>query len=80
MAVEDIVTLSAVVQALWASKSTHSWPRKTAAHSAMDEDTRPDEAALGSYNYICTAHKPSNVNHACYGRFTGPRDHNLILA
>ncbi|KAM7524858.1 hypothetical protein LguiA_014760 [Lonicera macranthoides] len=32
------------------------------------------------YNYVVTAHKPTNVTHSCVGNFTGPNDLNLIVA
>lgn len=33
-----------------------------------------------SYNYVVTAQKPTAVNSAVTGNFTGPNDLNLILA
>lgn len=44
------------------------------------EDVTNEDGSVGSYNYVVTAHKPSNTTHSVYGKFTGPRDHNLILA
>eukprot|EP00873_Tetraselmis_striata_P003032 jgi/Tetstr1/423296/TSEL_013995.t1 len=38
-------------------------------------------AATGSmYNYVVTAHKPTNVTHSLCGNFTAPGDLNLIIA
>lgn len=32
------------------------------------------------WNYVVTAHKPTNVTHSCVGNFTGPQELNLIIA
>jgi len=32
------------------------------------------------YNYVVTAHKPSNVNLSCTGNFTSASDNNLIVS
>ncbi|KHN28998.1 DNA damage-binding protein 1, partial [Glycine soja] len=32
------------------------------------------------WNYVVTAHKPTNVTHSCVGNFTSPQDLNLIIA
>ncbi|KRH25069.1 hypothetical protein GLYMA_12G078300v4 [Glycine max] len=32
------------------------------------------------WNYVVTAHKPTNVTHSCVGNFTSPRDLYLIIA
>ena len=44
------------------------------------EEGKSEDGSVGSYNYVVTAHKPSNTTHSVYGRLTGPKDHNLILA
>ena len=33
-----------------------------------------------AYNYVVTAHKPTNVSHSVVGKFTGPADLNLIIS
>jgi DNA damage-binding protein 1 len=33
-----------------------------------------------AWNYVVTAHRPSNVTHAVTAAFTGPHDLNLIIA
>ncbi|XP_057415588.1 DNA damage-binding protein 1a [Lotus japonicus] len=35
---------------------------------------------MSIWNYVVTAHKPTNVTHSCVGNFTGPQDLNLIVA
>ena len=35
---------------------------------------------MSSYNYVVTAHKPTNVTHSCVGNFTSPDEINLIIA
>ncbi|CAL0325072.1 unnamed protein product [Lupinus luteus] len=35
---------------------------------------------MSIWNYVVTAHKPTNVTHSCVGNFTSPHDLNLILA
>ncbi|KAI3709968.1 hypothetical protein L2E82_39739 [Cichorium intybus] len=35
---------------------------------------------MSAYNYVVTAHKPTNVTHSCVGNFTGPQQLNLIIA
>lgn len=35
---------------------------------------------MSIWNYVVTAHKPTNVTHSCVGNFTGPQEHNLIIA
>ncbi|XP_076896669.1 DNA damage-binding protein 1-like [Bidens hawaiensis] len=35
---------------------------------------------MSTYNYVVTAHKPTNVTHSCVGNFTGPQELNLIIA
>ncbi|KAJ1405368.1 WD40/YVTN repeat-like-containing domain superfamily [Sesbania bispinosa] len=35
---------------------------------------------MSIWNYVVTAHKPTNVTHSCVGNFTGPQDLNLIIA
>ena len=37
-------------------------------------------AALSSYNYVATAHKPTNVTHSLVASFTSPDTLNLIVA
>ncbi|KAH8972743.1 hypothetical protein BDL97_01G007000 [Sphagnum fallax] len=34
---------------------------------------------MGGWNYVVTAHKPTNVTHSCVGSFTNPPDLNLII-
>ena len=33
-----------------------------------------------SYNYVVTAHKPTNITHSLVCHFTGPHDINLIVS
>eukprot|EP00966_Prymnesium_polylepis_P240241 5555660-Prymnesium_polylepis.1 len=33
-----------------------------------------------SFNYVVTAHKPTNVTHSLTGNFTGPDELNLIVS
>jgi hypothetical protein len=35
---------------------------------------------MSTWNYVVTAHKPTNVTHSCVGNFTSPQDLNLIIA
>ncbi|KAL0300566.1 UNVERIFIED_CONTAM: DNA damage-binding protein 1 [Sesamum radiatum] len=35
---------------------------------------------MSIWNYVVTAHKPTNVTHSCVGNFTGPQELNLIVA
>ncbi|KAJ0589426.1 DNA damage-binding protein 1 [Helianthus annuus] len=35
---------------------------------------------MSTYNYVVTAHKPTNVTHSCVGNFTAPQQLNLIIA
>ncbi|GAV76408.1 CPSF_A domain-containing protein/MMS1_N domain-containing protein [Cephalotus follicularis] len=35
---------------------------------------------MSIWNYVVTAHKPTNVTHSCVGNFTSPQDLNLIIA
>ncbi|CAM6089835.1 unnamed protein product [Calypogeia fissa] len=35
---------------------------------------------MSGWNYVVTAHKPTNVTHSCVGNFTGPLELNLIIA
>ncbi|KAL0352802.1 UNVERIFIED_CONTAM: DNA damage-binding protein 1 [Sesamum angustifolium] len=35
---------------------------------------------MSIWNYVVTAHKPTNVTHSCVGNFTGPQEVNLIIA
>ncbi|CAK8578715.1 unnamed protein product [Lathyrus sativus] len=35
---------------------------------------------MSTWNYVVTAHKPTNVTHSCVGNFTSPQDLNLIVA
>ena len=35
---------------------------------------------MSSYNYVVTAHKPTNVTHALTGNFMGPDEINLIVS
>ncbi|CAI9783475.1 unnamed protein product [Fraxinus pennsylvanica] len=35
---------------------------------------------MSVWNYVVTAHKPTNVTHSCVGNFTGPQELNLITA
>ncbi|KAK2977803.1 hypothetical protein RJ640_029848 [Escallonia rubra] len=35
---------------------------------------------MSVWNYVVTAHKPTNVTHSCVGNFTGPQELNLIVA
>uniref|UniRef100_A0A6N2MA95 DNA damage-binding protein 1 n=1 Tax=Salix viminalis TaxID=40686 RepID=A0A6N2MA95_SALVM len=35
---------------------------------------------MSVWNYVVTAHKPTNVTHSCVGNFTSPQDLNLIVA
>ncbi|KAI3495498.1 hypothetical protein L1887_37839 [Cichorium endivia] len=35
---------------------------------------------MSAYNYVVTAHKPTNVTHSCVGNFTGSQQLNLIIA
>ncbi|KAF5752708.1 hypothetical protein HS088_TW01G00624 [Tripterygium wilfordii] len=35
---------------------------------------------MSSWNYVVTAHKPTNVTHSCVGNFTSPQELNLIIA
>lgn len=37
-------------------------------------------AAMSGWNYVVTAHKPTNVTHSCVGYFTNPQELNLIIA
>lgn len=34
---------------------------------------------MSSYNYVVTAHKPTNVTHSVVGNFTSATDTNLIV-
>ena len=35
---------------------------------------------MSGWNYVVTAHKPTNVTHSCVGYFTNPQELNLIIA
>ncbi|CAN6454562.1 unnamed protein product [Victoria cruziana] len=35
---------------------------------------------MSVWNYVVTAHKPTNVIHSCVGNFTSPQELNLIIA
>ncbi|XP_060203147.1 DNA damage-binding protein 1 isoform X1 [Lycium barbarum] len=35
---------------------------------------------MSVWNYVVTAHKPTNVTHSCVGNFTAPQELNLIIA
>uniref|UniRef100_A0A1D1YWE8 DNA damage-binding protein 1 n=2 Tax=Anthurium amnicola TaxID=1678845 RepID=A0A1D1YWE8_9ARAE len=35
---------------------------------------------MSMWNYVVTAHKPTNVTHSCVGNFTSPQELNLIIA
>ncbi|KAG5254644.1 DNA DAMAGE-BINDING PROTEIN 1B [Salix purpurea] len=35
---------------------------------------------MSVWNYVVTAHKPTNVTHSCVGNFTSPQELNLIVA
>ncbi|KAJ4798665.1 DNA damage-binding protein 1 [Rhynchospora pubera] len=35
---------------------------------------------MSVWNYVVTAHKPTNVTHSCVGNFTAPNQLNLIIA
>ncbi|CAI0545441.1 unnamed protein product [Linum tenue] len=35
---------------------------------------------MSVWNYVVTAHKPTNVTHSCVGNFTSPQELNLITA
>eukprot|EP00250_Pteridium_aquilinum_P005894 c15914_g1_i1 orf=464-3730(-) len=35
---------------------------------------------MSIWNYVVTAHKPTNVTHSCVGNFTGAQELNLIIA
>ncbi|GMN54596.1 hypothetical protein TIFTF001_023726 [Ficus carica] len=35
---------------------------------------------MSIWNYVVTAHKPTNVTHSCVGNFTAPHELNLIIA
>ncbi|KAI3937749.1 hypothetical protein MKW92_004607 [Papaver armeniacum] len=35
---------------------------------------------MSLWNYVVTAHKPTNVTHSCVGNFTSPHELNLIVA
>ncbi|KAL8139852.1 hypothetical protein V2J09_005873 [Rumex salicifolius] len=35
---------------------------------------------MSNWNYVVTAHKPTNVTHSCVGNFTSPQELNLIIA
>ncbi|KAH8956048.1 hypothetical protein BDL97_07G017700 [Sphagnum fallax] len=35
---------------------------------------------MSGWNYVVTAHKPTNVTHSCVGNFTNPQELNLIIA
>ncbi|XP_010537808.1 PREDICTED: DNA damage-binding protein 1a [Tarenaya hassleriana] len=35
---------------------------------------------MSIWNYVVTAHKPTNVTHSCVGNFTSPQELNLIVA
>ncbi|KAL0398278.1 UNVERIFIED_CONTAM: DNA damage-binding protein 1 [Sesamum radiatum] len=35
---------------------------------------------MSIWNFVVTAHKPTNVTHSCVGNFTGPQEVNLIIA
>lgn len=35
---------------------------------------------MSIYNYVVTAHKPTNVTHSAVGNFTSPTHLNLIIA
>ncbi|KAL3616849.1 DNA damage-binding protein 1a [Castilleja foliolosa] len=35
---------------------------------------------MSIWNYVVTAHKPTNVTHSCVGNFTAPNELNLIVA
>ncbi|KAL3677290.1 hypothetical protein R1sor_027238 [Riccia sorocarpa] len=35
---------------------------------------------MSGWNYVVTAHKPTNVTHSCVGNFMGPQELNLIIA
>jgi DNA damage-binding protein 1 len=35
---------------------------------------------MSGWNYVVTAHKPTNVTHSCVGYFTNPQELNLIVA
>ncbi|GLT67385.1 hypothetical protein SLA2020_396990 [Shorea laevis] len=35
---------------------------------------------MSIWNYVVTAHKPTNVTHSCVGNFTSPQELNLIIA
>lgn len=44
----------------------------------MDGDGGLPEGSM--YNYVVTAHKPSNVTKSVVGHFTSPTDVNLIVS
>ncbi|URE33533.1 DNA damage-binding protein [Musa troglodytarum] len=35
---------------------------------------------MSVWNYVVTAHKPTNVTHSCVGNFTSPQELNLVIA
>ncbi|KAE8668377.1 DNA damage-binding protein 1 [Hibiscus syriacus] len=35
---------------------------------------------MSTWNYVVTAHKPTNVTHSCVGNFSSPQELNLIVA
>ena len=35
---------------------------------------------MSVWNYVVTAHKPTNVTHSCVGNFTSAQELNLIIA
>lgn len=41
---------------------------------------RKTQKIMSIWNYVVTAHKPTNVTHSCVGNFTAPQELNLIIA
>ena len=44
------------------------------------EPEKQEKRTMTIWNYVVTAHKPTNVTHSCVGNFTSPQDLNLIIA
>ncbi|RXH98908.1 hypothetical protein DVH24_011233 [Malus domestica] len=45
-----------------------------------EEEEEEGKRKMSIWNYVVTAHKPTNVTHSCVGNFTAPQELNLITA
>ena len=63
----------------WKTETQNPIAFLTVKPSTPRESVRRREK-MSIWNYVVTAHKPTNVTHSCVGNFTSPQDLNLILA